>query len=148
MTSAYFTNFGFEGYALTEFHCTHLYLGEIQPATVGQITATIKNFLQTREAVGFKVCFDRPETLNGRSVLSTELNYFPDQYSELFAQLTRLENSKHSFHPHVTLRTHDRRGGFTGVINRYVFVEKKGRQILPIYTKLFNLKSEQASCLT
>ena len=135
MTSKYFTNFGFKGYALTEFHCTHLYLGEVQPTTLAEIMNVLENFFRTREVSSFEVSFDQLEILNGRLVLASNLREFPKQYTELFTKLTRIQPSEHNFYPHVTLKVDDSKTTFHGIINRYVLVEKKEKQITPIYVE-------------
>lgn len=143
MSSRYFTNFGFTGYELTEFHCSHLYLGEIDSTVLPKIVTSITDFFENQDTLRFAVCFNQPQLLNNRRVLTAANEDFPKYYQNLFTRITRYKASEYNFHPHVTLKEHDQRKEFTGIVDRYVLLEKREKEITPIYLKaLLSRKGE------
>ena len=136
MPSKYFTNFGFTGYELTEFHCSHLYLGEINSTVLPKIISSITDFFEDQEVPRFIVCFNQPQLFNNRRVLTASNEDFPKYYQELFTRITRYNASEYNFHPHVTLKEQDQRKEFTETVDRYVLLEKKEKEITPIYSKI------------
>ena len=137
MSVNYFTNFGFAGHELTAFHCTHTYLGRLENTDPTRIISLLNNFFAERRTPQFGVCFDEPRILNARRVLATASSNFAEQYGVLFRQIHDISPSEHDFCPHVTLPAADRRSEFTGLINRYVLVEKKNREITLLYARKF-----------
>ena len=137
MSTNYFTNFGFAGYDLPEFHCTHAYLGELTSEDVPRIVRLLDGFFADQTARRFPVCFDQPKTLGTRRVLVAASSEFPPRYSLLFDRINDLTPSKFGFYPHVTLKEADFRREFAGLIDRYVLVEKKNRDITVLYARRF-----------
>lgn len=127
MTSKYFTNFGFRGYLLTDFHCSHLYLGEIGDLEIEQLKEKILSFHSENTIRCFQICFNNFKKLNGRNVLSADIKQFPPELRALF----QLYQSEFNFHPHVTI---DERkiNSFDGIVDRYVLLKKAGKNITEI----------------
>ena len=131
-TAKYYTNFGFKGYELKDFHCTHLYLGDLNDVNVLAIIELINNFFIKKQLTPFLVRFDSLEKFNNRKVLLGDAITFDNCFKILFNEIETICRSLHDFKPHVSVKSDIT--CFEAEIDRYVVVKKQAGKIYYIKT--------------
>jgi 2'-5' RNA ligase len=130
----YYTNFCFKGYLPEEFHCTHMYFGELEEEKVLEITKIIPSYFSTHllkkgileftNRQFFRESNDIPVLMAKKSDFN-----FHIELRDLLISTSQIQ-PQFDFNPHVTTT----KDYFIGEIDRYSLVKIEKGNIAEIFT--------------
>jgi 2'-5' RNA ligase len=130
----YYTNFCFKGYLPEEFHCTHMYFGELEEEKVLEITKIISSYFSTHLLKKGILKFTNRQFFgesNDIPVLmpkKSDFNFHIELRNLLIS--TSQIQPQFDFNPHITTIEHY----FIGEIDRYSLVKKDKNLITEVFT--------------
>jgi hypothetical protein len=118
----YYSNFCFEGYKPTQFHCTHLYFGELTNAQLLEVQRIIEGYFHNVPLYKSLVEFDERKMFGKEGNIPVLLlkTQGVDFHLGLRTKLEQFDNNDLDFLPHVTTDQEY----FSGMINRYSLIQK------------------------
>ncbi len=133
----YYTNYAFAGYSPSQFHCTHVYLGELSDEQLEDKIRVITDYFDDNSLLQMSAIFDQRAMfgpMGDRKVLLLSSNGV-DLLLPLRQQLLMgIESEFLNYQPHLTTKELS----FTGVINRYILIRKDKEnfeELLVVYAK-------------
>jgi hypothetical protein len=126
--TTYYTNFCFEGYKPSEFHCTHMYFGEIvEERTLLDIKVIISCYFSINPLKKTQLLFDVRDLFGDEKSVPVLLTKDKDLYTygNLRHRLIRYLKDTKSFRPHITTNLSE----FYATMDRYSLVEKTDKGV-------------------
>lgn len=126
LMAKYYTNYCFEGYLPTEYHCTHAYLGELNEDTLGLVTTLIQDYFRTHRLDRVLLEFSDKDFFGVMYDIEV-LRLNPSQaqllHLDLRNKLLQFSSSVEypEYQPHITTTDES----FSGRINRYSLIKKE-----------------------
>jgi 2'-5' RNA ligase len=127
----YFTNFCFKGYKANEFHCTHVYFGELEESIVPDIIEKIKTYFSDQTLKQQEWIFDKRAMFGAEGdipvliLTSKKIELYKD-----LKEMLKFANDEFEFIPHVTTTLIK----FKAEMNRYSLVKVENKIANEIFT--------------